>query len=79
MQYAEVGDGRCFLTLMGVARFRVAEELTTLTPYRMISADYRDFALDLIEGHGEASVDRDALVLALQNLRQGQRGKNRLG
>ena len=50
VQYAEIGDGRCFLTLMGVTRFRVAEELTTLTPYRMISADYRDFALDFIEG-----------------------------
>ncbi len=28
VQYAEIGDGRCFLTLMGVARFQVAEELT---------------------------------------------------
>src|SRR6202042_1110541 len=26
VQYAEIGDGRCFLTLMGVARFHMAAE-----------------------------------------------------
>ena len=41
VQYAEIGDGRCFLSLMGVTRFRIAEELTTLTPYRIVRADYR--------------------------------------
>src|ERR1700689_1970443 len=31
VQYAEIGDDRCFLTLMGVARFRLAREETALT------------------------------------------------
>ena len=35
VQYAEIGDGRCFLTLMGVARFRVAGETPSERPYRI--------------------------------------------
>ena len=66
VQYAEVGDGRCFLSLMGVTRFRLAEELTTMTPYRMARADYAPFEQDFVEGAGEAEVDRDALLKALR-------------
>jgi Lon protease-like protein len=40
VQYAEVGDGRCFVTLMGVARFRIADEMHYATPYRVAAADY---------------------------------------
>jgi Lon protease-like protein len=67
VQYAEVGDGRCFLSLMGVARFRIGEELTTLTPYRMVRAEYSGFAQDFVEGAGEGEVDRDALLQALRD------------
>ena len=67
VQYAEIGDGRCFLSLMGVTRFRVAEELTTMTPYRIVRADYAPFAQDFVEGAGEAEVDRDALLKALRD------------
>jgi Lon protease-like protein len=67
VQYAEIGDGRCFLTLMGVARFRVGSELTTLTPYRLIRTDYAPFAEDLNEGAGEGEVDRPSLVAALRD------------
>src|ERR1700756_4867046 len=35
VQYAEIGDARCFLTLMGVARFRLVEEMRCATPYRV--------------------------------------------
>ncbi len=65
VQYAEIGDGRCFLTLMGVARFRIAEELTSLTPYRLVHADYSPYAADFVPGSGEAAVDRQALLDAL--------------
>jgi uncharacterized protein len=66
VQYAEIGDGRCFLTLMGVARFRIRNELTTLTPYRIVEADYSGFASDFVEGYGEAGVDREGLLVALR-------------
>ena len=66
VQYAEIGDGRCFLTLMGVARFRAGEELDVMTPYRQVKADYAPFAADLTEGEGEQTVDRQALIEALR-------------
>jgi Lon protease-like protein len=67
VQYAEIGDGRCFLTLMGIARFKVAEELTTLTAYRRVRADFSAFPNDLLEGAGETEVDRAALVTTLRD------------
>jgi Lon protease-like protein len=66
VQYAEIGDDRCFLTLMGVARFRVAKEQTADTPYRLVRADFSDFADDFREGLGESAVDRKSLVEALR-------------
>ena len=66
VQYAEVGDGRCFLTLMGVARFRLAAEMHYATPYRVAAADYAPFADDFTEGAGEAAVDRDSLLATLR-------------
>ena len=66
VQYAEIGDGRCFLTLMGVARFRVAAEEETTTPYRLARVDFADFADDFEEGAGEKAVDRQALIEALR-------------
>jgi len=66
VQYAEIGDGRCFLTLMGVARFRIEEELTTMTPYRLVAADFRPFAQDFTVGAGEALVDRQSLLDSLR-------------
>jgi Lon protease-like protein len=66
VQYAEIGDKRCFLTLMGVARFRVAEERKVATPYRSAVADYSGFGDDFKEGVGQNEVDRLALVEALR-------------
>ncbi|MGO9769415.1 MAG: LON peptidase substrate-binding domain-containing protein, partial [Roseiarcus sp.] len=66
VQYAEIGDDRCFLTLMGVARFRIAREQTATTPYRLVRADFSDFADDFEEGLGESAVDRKSLVEALR-------------
>ena len=39
VQYAEIGDGRCFLTLMGVARFRLTGETPSDHPYRIAVPD----------------------------------------
>jgi uncharacterized protein len=66
VQYAEIGDGRCFLTLMGVARFRLAAEALGRGPYRIAVADYSPFAEDFLEGAGEAAVDREDLLETLR-------------
>src|SRR5271157_3643705 len=46
VQYAEIGDGRCFVTLMGVARFRLSAESPSGRAYRIAEADYSPFAED---------------------------------
>jgi uncharacterized protein len=66
VQYAEIGDGRCFLTLMGVARFRLVSEAENSAPYRIAVADYAPFAEDFREGAGEAGVDREGLLATLR-------------
>ena len=38
--FAETSDGRYLITLTGCARFRLASELPTQTPYRQVRADF---------------------------------------
>jgi Lon protease-like protein len=64
-QLAESGDGRYILELTGVARFKVLEETTVLTPYRQCRVDFAAFADDFIARKGEEDVDRKALLGAL--------------
>ena len=74
-QIAETGDERYMLSLSGVARFRVAEELTVMTPYRQVRADYADFAVDFIPRAGEKEVDLDAVLDALRRFALASRLK----
>jgi Lon protease-like protein len=67
--FSETDDGRLLITLTGVARFRIAEELP-LAPggYRRVRADYAGFAADLAVEEEEAApaVDRAELLDALR-------------
>ena len=45
-QFSETGDGRFLISLTGLTRFRIAEELVVDTPYRQVRADYAPFAGD---------------------------------
>ena len=45
-QLAETGDGRYMLSLSGIARFRVVEELPATTAYRQCRVDFEPFAGD---------------------------------
>ena len=65
--YQETGDGRYLVTLTGVTRFRVAEELSVTTPYRQVRARYDEFTEDLVPGAGEEAVDRNALMKTLKS------------
>ena len=61
----ETGDGRYVLTLQGVCRFRVTEELAVTTPYRQIGI--KPFAGDLDDESGDGDeVDREALLTAFR-------------
>ncbi|MEM8878278.1 MAG: LON peptidase substrate-binding domain-containing protein [Pseudomonadota bacterium] len=61
----ETGDGRYIITLTGVARFRVIEELPTTTPFRQCRVDYSEFEADFQPEEGDAGVDRERLLETL--------------
>lgn len=64
--FAETSDGRYLVTLTGCARFRLASELPTQTPYRQIRADFTPFEADLGAPDADgAALDRDNLLEAL--------------
>ena len=66
-QLAETGDGRYLITLVGIARFRVAEELATTTPYRQCRVAFEPFAADFVARAGEEAVDRAGVLKALRD------------
>jgi hypothetical protein len=73
-QFAETGDDRYMITLTGIARFRVAEELSVLTPYRQCVVTYDEFAGDLTEGEDE-DMDRAGVLRALRDFAEANRLK----
>src|SRR5262245_44344319 len=69
VEYSETDDGRYLITLLGVARFRVAGERDSQAAFRQVAADYSDFAADLKlepEEVAESAVSRGKLVSALK-------------
>lgn len=63
--YTETGDGRVLITLQGICRFRLEEELDVAHPFRM--ARISPMLQDLEDDSSEADVDRDALLQALRH------------
>lgn len=63
--YRETDDGRYLITLTGICRFRVGQELSVTTPYRQIVPDYGAFAGDLVAGD-ESEFPRDRVIVALK-------------
>ena len=57
--FAETGDGRYLITLTGVCRFRVVEELATSTPFRQCRISVDAFS-PTVAAHGENEVDRSS-------------------
>jgi Lon protease-like protein len=60
----ETGDGRYLVSLQGVCRFRVAEELGVRTPFRQCRIT--PFLGDLDEDQGGGEIDRPALLRAFR-------------
>jgi uncharacterized protein len=50
-EWQETPDGRILLTLTGVTRFRILEELQAATLYRQVRVDYNLFTPDLVEAN----------------------------
>jgi Lon protease-like protein len=63
--YRETDDGRYLITLTGICRFRVAEEIFTEAPYRQVRADFAAFAADLADS-ADSDFPRERLLGALK-------------
>ena len=62
--FSETDDGRYLITLAGLIRFDVAEELPLEEGYRRVAANFERFRDDLIED--TEGIDRDSLLEALR-------------
>ncbi len=59
-EYMETRDERYMITLTGISRFAVAEELSVTTMYRQVKPDWKDYKSDL-EKSGCKNLNRDRL------------------
>ena len=65
-QFSEADDGRYLITLTGVSRFRIAEELPLLSGYRRVVPDWRPFEHDR-DMPEVPEFDRARLIRGLQS------------
>lgn len=65
-EYAELPNGMLRITLEGVRRFRVVEELSVSTQYRQVRADFKAFKR-ISEQKDDQKIDREALHEALRH------------
>ena len=64
--YAETPDGRYHITLTGIARFRAVGEMTSVTPFRQVEADFQSFAVDFAPPDDSVDIARGRLLAALR-------------
>lgn len=63
--FSETDDGRYLITLTGICRFDLDQELEAGTPYRQALVSYDAFADDFIQARGER-IDRAGLIQSLK-------------
>ncbi|MFZ5668156.1 MAG: LON peptidase substrate-binding domain-containing protein [Pseudomonadota bacterium] len=63
--FAETPDGRYLITLTGVSRFQVGEELPVHTPYRQVRARFGPYEGDLEPSQAPPDIDRSRFLRAL--------------
>lgn len=68
--YSETDDGRYLISLTGICRFGVSDELGVETPYRQVRPDWETFAHDLVTPPDTSLPDRLILVNSLKRYTQ---------
>jgi len=61
-QYSETEDGRYMITLSGISRFRVKEEVSGFTPYRRCDVSWEGFGHDLGNTEEDQGFERDSFL-----------------
>ncbi len=65
VSFQETDDGRCLITLKGVCRYEIREELALRDGYRRVVPDFSAFRSDLTD-RGESGTDRVRLIADLK-------------
>ena len=60
--FSETEDGRYMITLSGISRFRLRDEVQGFTPYRRALVDWAPFARDRGPAEDDPGFDRSALL-----------------
>lgn len=71
--FSETEDGRYMITLTGVSRFRVVEEVQGFTPYRRCKVDWSPFARDLGTVEEDCAFRREEFLTLLGRYFQAQK------
>jgi hypothetical protein len=64
--FSETDDGRYLITLTGVIRFAIAQELPTQRGYRRVRGDFAPYRADMNLEERPIGIERDTLVVALR-------------
>ena len=67
VSFRETDDNRYLVTLTGLCRFRLTDEVASDTPYRIGACDYSSFAGDMAESDQGGDFPREQLVAALKD------------
>ena len=71
-QFSETEDGRYMVTLSGVSRFRVKEEVAGFTPYRRCEVDWAGFDRDLGDTEADTGLNRPEFMDLLRRFFDSQ-------
>jgi uncharacterized protein len=63
--FSETEDGRYMITLSGISRFRVKEEVQGFTPYRRCNVEWAAFGRDMGPAEDDTGFDRAAFLKLL--------------
>ena len=66
VSYRETEDNRYLITLEGICRFKVKEEVSALSAYRQVACDFAPFAADLAQSQ-DGDFPRERLLGALRD------------
>ncbi len=64
--FSETEDGRYMITLTGISRFRVVEEVDGFTPYRKCNVQWKGFGRDLGGAEHDPQMNRAGLLKLLR-------------
>ena len=64
--FSETEDGRYMVTLTGVSRYRLGEEIEGFTPFRRFKVDWQAFSADRKPGADDPGLNRPVFLALLQ-------------